>query len=205
MNLGEKIKTARTEGGFTQEELASKLMVSRQAVTKWEAGKGIPDIENLKLISSLLGVSVDYLLDDGENLEKSIIREAINLSQHGKERKKVIKDKIVEEKYPNSKIHTLVGIQKNTKQEKIIDNLVGFLTDAPFGIPNVINGVKNMDKEFYLVSQGDKQFFVIVTNEFIESRQMAHKVMNQKHEKFEIDNFQFTNCGPIVHGNIAKK
>ncbi|MFT8311769.1 MAG: helix-turn-helix transcriptional regulator [Sporolactobacillus sp.] len=75
MTLGEKIKEARAAGGLTQEELASKLMVSRQAVTKWETDKGIPDVENLKLISNLLGISVDYLLDDKERLEKSIIRE----------------------------------------------------------------------------------------------------------------------------------
>jgi len=50
MTLGEKIKEARAAGGLTQEELASKLMVSRQAVTKWETDKGIPDVENLKLI-----------------------------------------------------------------------------------------------------------------------------------------------------------
>lgn len=198
MTLGEKIKEARAAGGLTQEELASKLMVSRQAVTKWETDKGIPDVENLKLISNLLGISVDYLLDDKERLEKSIIRESITLSQYGRKRKKVIKDKVVREKYPNAVIHTLMGIQKNTKQEKIIDNLVGFLTDAPFGIPNIINNVKNIDKEFYLVLKGDKQFFVIVTDEFIESRQMVHKVINQKNEKFEIDHFQFTNCGPIV-------
>ena len=64
MTIGEKIKKTRTENGLTQEELASKMMVSRQAITKWEADKGIPDVSNLKLLAQLLNVSVDYLLDD---------------------------------------------------------------------------------------------------------------------------------------------
>lgn len=64
--LGEKLKSARKDAGLTQEQLAVKLMVSRQAITKWETDKGMPDLENLKSLSQLLGVSIDYLLDNGE-------------------------------------------------------------------------------------------------------------------------------------------
>ncbi len=66
MTLGEKIRAARMALGLTQAQLAEQLMVSRPAVTKWEADKGIPDIDNLKLIAQYLGVSLDELLaDDG--------------------------------------------------------------------------------------------------------------------------------------------
>ena len=47
MTLGEKIRKARIENGLTQEQLSGKMMVSRQAITKWEADKGIPDVSNL--------------------------------------------------------------------------------------------------------------------------------------------------------------
>lgn len=47
MTLGEKIRKARIESGLTQEQLSGKMMVSRQAITKWEADKGIPDVSNL--------------------------------------------------------------------------------------------------------------------------------------------------------------
>ena len=47
MNLGEKIKECRKQAGFSQEQLAERLNVSRQAITKWETNKGIPDIANL--------------------------------------------------------------------------------------------------------------------------------------------------------------
>lgn len=199
MTLGEKIKEARMSACMTQEQFAEKLGVSRQAVTKWESGRGMPDIANLRLISDLLDLSIDYLLDDGNKMDKAVIREPIDLSKYGKGRKKVKKDKAVREKFPDAAINTLLGQQKNTKAEKIIDNALGFLSDAPFGIPQFINGVKNLDKEFYFAEIGDKQYFLTVTDEFIESRQMAHKVLNRKNERFIINNFMFINCGPIKY------
>ena len=50
----------------SQEQLSEKLGVSRSAITKWETDKGIPDVDNLKALSKLLNVSIDYLLDDGK-------------------------------------------------------------------------------------------------------------------------------------------
>lgn len=54
MTLGEKIKDLRKQTNISQEELAEKLGVSRQAVTKWESDAGLPDIINLKSIATLL-------------------------------------------------------------------------------------------------------------------------------------------------------
>lgn len=101
---------------------------------------------------------------------------------------------VVMEKYPDADIHYLMAKQIPTKGEKVIDNLIGFLTSAPFGIPDLINGIKNTDKEFYLVTQGEKQFFITVTDEFIESRQLREKISSKK---FAIGNFTFTDCGAI--------
>lgn len=64
MKFNEKLKELRKKKGLTQEELASELNVSRQAVTKWETGEGVPDIENLKNIGIFFHVSVDYLIDN---------------------------------------------------------------------------------------------------------------------------------------------
>jgi transcriptional regulator with XRE-family HTH domain len=64
MTFGEKLKGIRKEAGMSQELLAEKLGVSRQAVTKWETDKGIPDIENVIVISNLFGISLDELLSD---------------------------------------------------------------------------------------------------------------------------------------------
>lgn len=200
MTLGGKLKSARKTAGLTQEQLAEKLLVSRQAITKWEADKGMPDIENLKQLSKLLNISIDYLLDSGERIDLCVVREEINLDDYtytlkirGKWNKKAgKKDMVVMQKYPNAEIHCLIGKQLLSKGEKITDHVIGLLTDAPFGIPELLNGIKNTDKEFYLVDQAGKQFFVIVTDEFMESRQLAEKITDKK---FSIGNFSFVDCG----------
>lgn len=64
MKLDEKLVHLRKEKGLTQLELAEAVKVSRQAVSKWESGGGIPSTENLLGLSELYGVSVDYLLNE---------------------------------------------------------------------------------------------------------------------------------------------
>lgn len=64
MIFSEKLQILRKNKGLTQEALADKLGVSRQAVAKWEAGQVYPDIANLIQISDLMNVSVDYLVKD---------------------------------------------------------------------------------------------------------------------------------------------
>lgn len=60
--LNETIRTLRKNRGLTQEEMAEKLCVSRQAITKWESGLGTPDIVNLEAIAKLFDVTIDELL-----------------------------------------------------------------------------------------------------------------------------------------------
>lgn len=62
---------------------------------------------------------------------------------------------VVMKKYPDAEIRYLAGKQILTRGEKITDNAIGFLTYAPFGIPNLLNSIKNADKEFYLVNQSN--------------------------------------------------
>ena len=64
MILADKIIEERKKLGFSQEELAEKLSVSRQAVSKWESAQSIPDLQKIILMSELFSVSTDYLLKD---------------------------------------------------------------------------------------------------------------------------------------------
>jgi len=64
MKLGERIAEKRKEQGLTQAELAEKMMVTRQTVSRWEAGTGLPDVERIAELAAVLGVSCDYLLTD---------------------------------------------------------------------------------------------------------------------------------------------
>lgn len=69
MLFNEKLKELRKSKKLTQEELAEKLNVSRQAITKWESGEGIPDIENLKQISILFNTTIDELVKEEKNID----------------------------------------------------------------------------------------------------------------------------------------
>lgn len=64
MKLGEKLQRLRKRSGLSQEQLAARLTVSRQAVSKWELDDAVPDTENVVQLSRIFGVSCDYLLLD---------------------------------------------------------------------------------------------------------------------------------------------
>ena len=80
MEFNEKLQELRKQKGLTQEELAANLYVSRTAISKWEAGRGYPNIESLKAIAKFFSVTVDELLstdevltiaeEDGKRMEK---------------------------------------------------------------------------------------------------------------------------------------
>lgn len=84
MSFAEKILSLRTRSGLSQEALADRLMVSRQAVSKWESGVTLPETDKLVVLSNMFGVSLDYLLKDdpapkgnrqsSENLDRVILR-----------------------------------------------------------------------------------------------------------------------------------
>lgn len=67
MEFNEKLQNLRRQKGLTQEELANRLYVSRTAISKWESGRGYPNIDSLKRIATLFSVTVDELLS-GEEL-----------------------------------------------------------------------------------------------------------------------------------------
>ena len=71
MKLGERIAEKRKEQGMTQAELAEQMLVTRQTVSRWEAGAALPDIEKIAQLARLLEVSCDYLLMDTDGQQPS--------------------------------------------------------------------------------------------------------------------------------------
>ena len=76
--LGNKIAKKRRDIGLTQIEFAEKLNVTRQTVSRWEAGTVLPDIDKISDIASLLSVSCDYLLKDEVDDEEPVINKAVS-------------------------------------------------------------------------------------------------------------------------------
>lgn len=70
MTTGQKIQALRKGRGLTQEQLAARLGVSRQAVSRWELDETLPDTQNLLPLKEALGVSIDTLLDSTQGLEE---------------------------------------------------------------------------------------------------------------------------------------
>ncbi|WP_349947508.1 helix-turn-helix transcriptional regulator [Lacrimispora sp. BS-2] len=81
MEFNEKLQQLRKQRNLTQEQLAEQLYVSRTAISKWESGKGYPNIESLKGISKLFDVSIDELLSGDELISIAATENRSNLSK----------------------------------------------------------------------------------------------------------------------------
>ena len=81
MEFGEKIQKLRNQNKWTQEQLAEKLYVSRTAVSKWESGKGYPNIDSLKDIAKLFNKTIDELLSSEEIIDIAKIENRSNIKR----------------------------------------------------------------------------------------------------------------------------
>ncbi len=71
MKLGKKIYSLRTNHGLTQEQLAEQLGVSRQSISKYEYGQSTPELEKIKVLAEIFGVTPDYLINDEIDIPKN--------------------------------------------------------------------------------------------------------------------------------------
>ena len=87
MKFEEKLTILRKKNGLSQEDLADKLGVSRQAISRWELGSTMPDAPNLLKLSDLFSVSIDYLLHDEYQSENDVpIVRKVQQAMEAKER-----------------------------------------------------------------------------------------------------------------------
>ncbi len=80
MMFSERLKKEREKAGWSQAELAEKLHVSRQSVSKWETGKNYPSIETVIHLSDLFGITIDALLRSDEELKEKVIQDGRQLA-----------------------------------------------------------------------------------------------------------------------------
>ena len=191
MTLGEKIRLARKRSGLSQQQLAEKLCVSRSAIAKWETDKGMPDVENLKLLSRLLQVSLDALLDDSPAAQPATIREPYSLAALGRGCAKVKKDRLMGTLFPQARIWSLQGRPDLTAA---VSSDRGSLTYFPFGQPEFLKSVRELHRDFYLVEQAGHQLFVTVADDWWESHRLHRPVSGQS---FRLGQWTFVMCGQI--------
>lgn len=91
MALTEKLARLRKENGLSQLDLAEKLSVSRQAISKWEVGTAVPTTDNLRVLSELYGVSIDYLLSDDAEMSDKVHTDDKSSDVIDKKRKKYVR------------------------------------------------------------------------------------------------------------------
>ncbi|MCM3112867.1 helix-turn-helix domain-containing protein [Lederbergia lenta] len=80
MNFSDRLKREREKKGWSQAELADKIHVSRQSVSKWETGKNYPNIEIIIDLSDLFGITIDELLRSDEELKEKVIQDSKQLA-----------------------------------------------------------------------------------------------------------------------------
>ncbi|MCL1695644.1 MULTISPECIES: helix-turn-helix transcriptional regulator [unclassified Lysinibacillus] len=81
MNLENRLKELREQHKYTQDDVAGFLNISRQSVSKWEQGKGYPDIDNLRRLSDLYKISLDQLITGEEKYHTPVASDS-NKSDH---------------------------------------------------------------------------------------------------------------------------
>lgn len=119
MNFAEKILNLRTEYGYSQEILAEKLNVSRQAISKWESGATLPETDKIITLSNFFGVSTDYLLKDNiqrdshDSLDRVVLKflgSAKDMDNISEELIEIMRDGIIDD-------------EEKIKMESIIETL----------------------------------------------------------------------------------
>lgn len=187
MTFGEKLKEARKEAGLSQEQFAEKLSVSRSAVAKWESDKGMPDVNNLKVIAQLLGISIDYLLDEDEKLCFSETKEPIDLDSYQKSGKcRDRKDAACYAKYHDADaIWPLIRRKKLNKKEFLLDLFTAW------GASQLVDYANNTDG-YYLVEKGNRQYLVRVSKDFIHTSELSVRV---DPKRFDVGSSRFSKAG----------
>ena len=125
MTFGEKLSSLRKQSNLTQSDLADKLNVSRQAVTKWEKGLGLPDVDNLSKIASIFNTNIDNLLD--YKIESIVFNNENTYETINKENSKLKNvDNFVLERFKNANnIERLHREKKLSVWQNIFDFFIG--------------------------------------------------------------------------------
>ena len=184
MTLGQTLKEIREKFGLSQEDLGGLLNVSRQAITKWENDNGIPDIDNLKEISKMFGLTVDYLIDNNSSLPLLHFKKELDKKKY--KNKLSSYDEILKEYYSDWEIYNLIRSKKMKKIEFILDIF-------SFGVHSDIEDISNL-APYYLVKKDHLKLLVNIKDWYLEVYELPNDINDKK---FVFGENKFRNVGKI--------
>lgn len=142
MELANNLKYYREKAGFTQEEVANELRITRQSISRWENGKSNPDLDNLVLISELYQVSIDHLIKENEELFKKIDQNTQEIQDK--------KQKLIE---VEQEVLQITGKEKFEKDESLLLLLLAAVASFIFPLGLLLIGFvlirNNRQNRFY--------------------------------------------------------
>ena len=184
MTLGQKLKEIRKRFGLSQEQLAEIMNVSRQAITKWENDLGLPDVSNLQELSKVFGITVDYLLNDENQLPALSMKKELDKDKYNN--KLTMFSNVLKEYYPEPwKIYVLRREKKMNVVEKIIDFFVEIM-------PITLADITSDASAYYLVKKDNLKLLVNIKNYTLEVIELPS---NTNDKKFVYGQNKFKNYG----------
>lgn len=185
MTLGQKLKEIRKKFGLSQEQLAEIMNVSRQAITKWENDGGLPDTSNLQELAKVFGITIDYLLNNDNELPLLIMRKELDKSKY--------KDKIssypqiLKEYFPEPwEVFILTKGNKLGKVETVLDLFTG-------GDYALIKDVSDLSP-YYLAKKDNLKLLVNIKDWTLQVQELPE---NTDEKKFVIGKSKFKNRGKL--------
>ena len=186
MTLGQKLKEIRKRFGLSQEQLAEIMNVSRQAITKWENDLGLPDVSNLQELSKVFGITVDYLLNDENQLPALSMKKELDKNKY--KNKLTMYNEVLNEYYPEP--WEVYGLRREKKMN-MIEKIIDFFVDI---MPITLADITSDISPYYLVKKDNLKLLVNIKNYVLEVIELPS---NTDDKKFIYGQNKFINIGKI--------
>lgn len=199
MLFKEKLKKLRKTQNLTQEQLAEKLNVSRQAITKWETSDGTPDIENLKQISNFFNISIDELIKE-ENLDLKSNKKYTYTEEFEIDHSKHYDINICQTEElnitSNSEEKVKINISSDTNEN--IKDILKIKFDNLYNKLD-IDIIKNKKSN---VDNNDFKITIYLPQKYIDDIEINTKAKTMNIEKLELEQLEFD--GVLKYMNVSK-
>lgn len=172
MTFGQKLKEIRKRFGLSQEQLAEIMNVSRQTITKWENDNGLPDISNLQELSKVFGVTIDYLLDNDNQLPALKMKKKLDKAKY--KNRLNMNLQVLKDYFPKPyEIYVLSRFKKFNVLESAIDT---FSEIYPLSLADSFSDLSS----YYLIKKEGLKFLVNIKNYMLEVIELPFDINEKK-------------------------